>query len=178
MEALLKFLENLVSSGNVSGIWLGACVGVASLGGLVFYGAKGINLLMPHFKMLQNRVSKEDIKDIKDSARDDNKNVLKLLDDVSSRLKVLDQSSGSVIELSKQLESEIEKVANLTNEVKFMQANEASTNLALQKDLNNLMSDSRAQYVEISRQIQALQVDLASLHGTLLGLSSHRNRLK
>lgn len=178
MGDLLKFLDDLVKSGGVSGNWIAACLGIAGVGFLFYYIVKSITILVAYFKPSSNSVSKEELASMKVALQDDNKYVLKLLSDVHDKLKAIEQTNSQVIEINRQLENELDKVSKLSDDIRELQTDEGKATTTIQRDLSSLVSDSKAQYTEITRQVQSLQKDLASLHGTIIGLSTQRSRLK
>jgi hypothetical protein len=178
MEALLKFLDTLVTSGGVSGVWLAACLGIGGLGVLFFYIVKSIMLLSTYFKTPDSNVSKQDIQTVKNALQDDNKYVLKLLEGVLDRLKAIEQGNDQVVEINRQLENEIIKVNALVDRINDMQDEDLKASNSIKENLSSFVIDSKAQHFEVTRQVQVLQVDLASLTGTIIGLNSQRSRLK
>jgi hypothetical protein len=186
MESLLKFIENLVSTYGVSGGWLAACFGVVSVGVSIFYIIKGILLLQEKFKQPSDGASKDDLEELKRSLQDDNKYILKLLEGVHERLKrdvfdrlvSIETSHEHLREISRQLEAEIEKVGTISDQIKDMQDEDLKTSATILHDVDALVVDTKIQYQELQRQVNALQVDLASLHGTLIGMNTQRSRLK
>lgn len=186
MEALLKFIEELVTVHGVSGTWISACLGVAALGVSIFYIIKSIMLLQGHMKQPADIVVKSDLVVLKTALQDDNKYILKLLEgvhdklrrEVYERLLNIENANEQLVEISRQLESEIEKTKEISDSIKDMQDEDLKTSANILHDVDALVRDSKIQNQEISRQVQALQVDLAALHGTLIGLNTQRTRLK
>jgi septal ring factor EnvC (AmiA/AmiB activator) len=178
MDQLIKFLDHIVTSGGVSGVWLSGFIAIGGLGVLFFYVAKSVTLLSSHFKQPPNGVTKDELSAVKASLQDDNKYILKILTDFTAHLKSIEDSNTNVIELNHRLENEMEKVTKLTDDIKDLQDEEAKTNTVLQRDLSSLVSDSRSQYIEVTRQVQSLHVDLSALHGLIVGLNTQRSRLK
>jgi hypothetical protein len=186
METLVKFLGDLLNTPGVSGTWITACLGVASVGVLVFYIIKSIILLQSHTKVPDGIAMKDDVTSARDTLQDDNKYVLKILEGINERIKrdvyerliSLEDANDNLLEICRQLEAEMVKVQLLAQQLKTMQDEESKTSTEILHDVNGLVSDSRAQHSELARQVQALQVDLASLHGTLIGLNTQRSRLK
>jgi phage shock protein A len=177
MDGLLKFLEDLISAG-VPKSWIAVCMGIAGLGFMFYYMVKSITLLTSYFKQPTTSATKEELEKVKTTLLDDNKYILKILGDVDDRLKSIETSNDQVIEINRQLENELEKVSKLSDDIHDLQEEELKSSSVIQRDLTILVSDSKAQYSEITRQVQALQKDLASLHGTIIGLNTQRSRLK
>lgn len=186
MEALIKLLDDLVNSYGVSGTWISACLGVAGLGVLVFYMIKSIILLQSHLKPDGDNPSKEDLSWVKAVLQEDHKHILKLLESIDERLKRdvyerlvdIDTSNEHLIEVSRRLEAEMEKVNAIAKHIKDMQEDDVRMSTSVLHDVDALVADTKSQGQELSRHVQALQVDLAALHGTLIGLNTQRSRLK
>lgn len=186
MEALLKFIEDMINSQGISGIWISACFGIAGLGVSIFYIIKSIMILQTQLKPSTDTATKPDLATLKATLQEDNKYILKLLEGVHDRLRRevferllnIENANEHLLVISRELESEIEKANTISENVKDMQDQDLKTTTAILHDVDSLVRDSKIQHQEISRQVQALQVDLASLHGTLIGLNTQRTRLK
>jgi len=186
MEALVKFLSDLINTQGVSGTWISVCLGVSSIGVLVFYIIKSIMLLQSHSKVPDGLAMKEDVNSVKVVLQDDNKYILKILEGINERIKrdvyerliSLEDANDNLLEICRQLEAEMVKVQLLAHQLKSMQDEESKASTEILHDVNGLVTDTRVQHSELARQVQALQVDLASLHGTLIGLNTQRTRLK
>jgi chromosome segregation ATPase len=178
MEFILQFFDDLVTSGGVSKWWLSACVGIASMGILIFYLVKTVTHLNKYLKSPENTIAKEEIEHIKTTIQNENSAIFKILDDVRERIKHLEITGENAVELNRQIENEIGKINEIAATLDRVQDEEAKQASVARHDLNTLVTDSRAQYLEVSRQIQALQKDLASLQGTIIGMSTQRSRLK
>lgn len=186
MEALVKFLSDLITTHGVSGTWITIFLGVAAVGVSVFYIIKSIILLQDHSKVPVGIVSKDDLALVKDALQDDNKYILKILEGIGERIKhdvydrliQLENANDNLLDIIRQLEQEMVKVQLIANQLKSMQEEELKATTEILHDVDGLVSDTRAQNIELVRQVQALQVDLASLHGTLIGLNTQRTRLK
>lgn len=178
MEVLLKFLDDLVTSGGVSKHWLAGCLAVAAIGVLVYYMVKAVTHLNSYLKSPENSVSKEEIENIKHTIRSENQAIFKILDDVRERVKSLEISGEAAMEVHRKIEVEIDKLNDLTQRIDKVQEDEAKEAAAARHDLSTVVEDSKERYMEVTRQIQGLQKDLASLQGTIIGLSTQRSRLK
>jgi hypothetical protein len=179
MEALINFFDHLVTSGGVSGLWLASCLGIAGVGALFFYVTKSIMMLSTYFKAPATQATKADLDLIKDYLNENNKYLIKGLEDGNIRMRGIEEANSNVIELSRKIENEIEKVNNLIDNLKDMQDEDLRTSTNAARDLGTLVNDSRSRFVEVTRQVQQVQVDLASLTGTIIGMGSgQRTRLK
>jgi len=143
MEVLLKFINDLITSGGVPKLWIAIGIGLAGLGGLIYYLIKAVLYLNTYLKnpALENAVTKEELNAIKNTFQSDNKAILKILDDVGVRLKSIENSNDHVLELNKQLEHEIALVNKIAEEIKDLQQDEVESNVAVRKDLSALVSD-------------------------------------
>jgi predicted nuclease with TOPRIM domain len=182
MESIIKFLDDLITRGVISGTWITIILGIAGLGILFYYVTKGIILLFSHYKshsdITNTEISKEELISMKISLLEDNKYILKLLDEVNDKLKTIESNGENAVELNKQLEGEISRVSKQIGDIEDSQEDEAKYYISIQRDLSVLVCDSKTQYAELVRQIQAVQKDLASLHGTIIGMNTQRARLK
>jgi len=176
-DLILQFFDDLVA-GGVSKYWIYGCLFLAGAGIFLYYFIKTTSYLATYFKKSENVISKEEIDSFKQSLQGDNKALFQILDDVRDRIKNLETSGNHTIELNRQLDNELSKISVMVDTIKDSQASDFKDSTESRRDLTSLVSDSKAQYLEITRQVQALQKDLASLHGTIIGISTQRSRLK
>lgn len=187
MDSLINFLDHLVASGDLSSTWIAVCLAVAGCGVLLFYLSKSLSLLVGIVKQYPSATSTQpdQASSIKTIIQDENKYVLKVIadfsDDFGETAKAISTQDADILDSLRDVESEIQKLAYLVATIKDNQAEEIRVHSDLHKDLNVLvaeMSESTSKYNEMARQIQTIQVDIASLHGTIIGLNTQRARLK
>lgn len=178
MDELFKFLDDLLNTSGIPKSWVIACIVVAGVGFLFYYMVKSVMLLTSFFKEPSKSATKDELDTVKTTLLEDNKRIFKILDTVDDRLKSIETGNDHVIAINKKLEDELEKVGKLSDDLHDLQEEDLQSSSNIQRDLTMLVTDSKAQYSEITRQVQALQKDLASLHGTIIGLNTQRTRLK
>jgi hypothetical protein len=178
MEFLLNFFDDLVTAGGVSKAWLTACLVIAAFGVFFYYAIKGVTAINSYLKSPEHTISKQEIESIKTAIQNENRAIFKILDDVRDRVKNLEVSGEQALELHRQLENEVQKIEGVVDEIKETQAEDIIASVGARRDLTALVQDSKAQYIEVARQVQGLQKDLASLQGTIIGMGTQRTRLK
>jgi SMC interacting uncharacterized protein involved in chromosome segregation len=178
MEAIIKIIEELVNSGKVNGFFLTAMFAMAGVGVAVFYVGKFIFYVQNHFNNKEETQSKELTDELKATLQKDHQYLLKLLEDIDDRLKTIEAKGEHGLALGKELENELSRLKDLMEDVKTVQTANDKAIDGVERDIDSLVTDSKEQYAEITRQVQSLQKDLASLHGTIIGLNTQRSRLK
>lgn len=170
MGDLLKAFSNIAQSGSVSDLILVLLVFVGLLGVCAFYITKLIIFIKKDLKdsdQKDKNVTKEDLNNIVDELRD-----------IRSKLEVVCSTGEIVVRLETRLTDEIERLLNVLEKLREEHSDDMKTLLPLQKDIENISDDAKAQHMEINRQIQQVQRDLAALQGTIIGLNTQRTSIR
>lgn len=174
MEAIIKFIDDLVIYGKVNGLFLTIAIGLVSSAVASYYIGRLVMYIQNHFAKKESEAYKE----ITEVLQKDHSYLLSLLDDIKDRLKTIETKGEQGLALGKELENEIEKLSDEMDNLKVDQTDSTKAVNNLEKDISILVTDSKEQYAEITRQVQSLQKDLAALHGTIIGLNTQRSKLK
>lgn len=94
----------------------------------------------------------------------------------------LDKMSESVAKLlhyNSNMHDNVDKMKASIEELRQRGTGDQQVLFSLRRELESITTDSKSQYVEINRQFQQIQRDIATLHGTFLAMnSSDRTKLK
>lgn len=153
MDAFLQFLTTLLEADGVGISIVYILVLIATSIGSIALTVYGLSFIRKNFtsgSTIHQSSTKDDIQQLKH---------------------LFEREIGRIEASINNIEVEIEALRQTRNE-------DRQALIPLQKDIEAFTSDSKSQYLEITRQFQGIQRDLASLHGTILGLETTRSQLK
>lgn len=181
MKDFFDAIVSLVSSGSLSGtivtILLSAVIFVGFLWGLT----KVIGALSK--VMFVDRVTRGDIQQLKSDLTKLHDNTADLVQKLYDKTEHIYTTTNNISTYSKEnLINELTRISEGVEELKVARRDDIydmmTTVNSLQKDLEQLINNVRDGKSDMDRDISKLQTDLASLHGTIIGLSTNRNRLR
>lgn len=177
-EFISNFIGEIVKTGLINKIFVTVLLTIAASGIAFFYLGKLGIFLYEYFKKEEESNSQKAFDELRNILQKDQIYLVNSLEDVKEKLRLIEDKSEQGINLGKDIEHGVDKLTRVVDFINNSQIDLEKAAQLLEKDINGLTSDSKEQYAEISRHVQSLQKDLASLHGTIIGLNTQRPRLK
>lgn len=181
MKDIYDAIVSLVSSGNLSGtiitVLLSAVIFIGFLWGLT----KVIGALSK--VIFVDRVTRGDLQLIKIDLTKMHESTEDLVQKVYDKLEIIHTTTTNISTYSKDtIINELTRISEGISELKVARRDDmhdiTTAITLLQKDLEQLIVNVKDGHSDVDRDITKLQTDLASLHGTIIGLSTNRNRLR
>jgi hypothetical protein len=153
MESVIKLLTSLIEGGNIGTTTIGVIFTLILIVGTIIFTAKTIIYIKDNFGNSNHKPPNSSKADINELSR------------------FIEKEFGRIEASIRDIEEQLELLRQTRND-------DRQAIIPLQKDIELFTMDSKSQYLEITRQVQGIQRDLASLHGTILGLETTRSQLK
>lgn len=176
MDTLIKYFLDLATHGGIIGILftvLGTVFLVTWVGIKIYMFIK--DLVASHNV---DKLTKTDIKNLQDHIDAETQRLSDAVSDLDGELTTLKSTGDAIIRYETKISDDLARMMKVLDDIVDGHAEDVKSFISLQKDIGLLTNDFKTHQVEISRQFQEIQKDIASLNGTLIGMTTNRQRLK